>query len=269
MAYNRGNDHFYTSDRTGRVIGWNRLDSANVAFRGDVHKAKVSSLAIDQGILYTVSLDDTIKATSLQTHTFGAGLKLSSQPVAVTAGKGFAFVACKDAILTVRDQKIVSTLAAAWGPMSIALSADGSHVAVGGNDHKVHVYDNQNGTLKEKYANEHDGAVVSCAWSPDGTLLASGCTDRQVKVWNGQTKSNGAWGMGSRVDQLQFSPNGQFLCSGGLDSNFILWSIQKNVRAYEQKNAHMGGVRGLEFVDDNTLLTTGSDLLSKAWNLAL
>jgi WD40 repeat protein len=269
LAYNRGNDHFYTSDRTGRVIGWNRLDSANIAFKGEAHKSKVCSMAVDQNILYTVALDDTLKATNLGTHQWGAGLKLSGQPVAVTAGKGYAFVACKEAILAVRDQKIISTLPAAWGPMAIAISHDGSHVAVGGNDKQVHVFENQNGSLKEKYANPHDGAVVSVAWSLDGNLLASGCTDRQVKVWNGQTKTNGAWGMGGRVDQLSFSPNGQYLCSGGLDSNFILWSIGKNVRAFEQKNAHIGGVRGVEFVDDNTLLTTGSDLLTKAWNLSL
>jgi WD40 repeat protein len=269
MAYNRANDHFYTSDRTGRVIGWNRLDSANVAFKGDAHKSKVCSMAIDSNILYTVALDDSIKATNLATHQWGEGIKLSSQPVAVTAGKGCAFVACKEAVLTVRSNQVVSTLAAPWGPVSIAVSYDGSHVAVGGNDKLVHVYENQNGTLKQKYTNSHDGAVVSVAWSLDGTLLASGCTDRQVKVWNGQTKTNGAWGMGGRVDQLQFSPGGQYLCSAGLDSNFILWSIRNNARAFEQKNAHIGGVRGLEWVDDHTLLSTGADLLTKAWNVSL
>jgi len=269
LAYNRANDHFYTSDRTGRVIGWNRLDSKNVAFTGQQHKSKVSSLAVDNNTLYTVGLDDTLKCTNLDLHSFPEGVKLSSQPVQVVAAKGYAFIACKEAVLSVRDGKIISTLDVKWGPMSVAVSQDAALVAVGGNDHKVHVFDNQNGTLKEKYANSHDGAVVSCAWSPDGVLLASGCTDRQIKVWNQQTKTNDAWGMGARVDVLQFSPSGQNLVSAGLDSNFILWSLPKNVKVFEQKNAHIGGVRGAQFVDENSLLTTGADLLTKSWNLCL
>jgi hypothetical protein len=49
----------------------------------------------------------------------------------------------------------------------------------------------------------------------------------------------------------------------------MIWSLSKNAKVHEQRNAHMGGIKGAQFVDGNTLLTTGSDLVTKSWNLNL
>jgi WD40 repeat protein len=270
MVYNSQNDHFYTADREGRIIGTDRLTAANCAFSGPAHKTKVCGLAVSNNTLYSISLDDTLKATPLDSRAFPAGVSLPSQPVAVAAHGNLVFVACRDVIVTVRDTQIIQKSAAAWGPASIAVSSDGSQVAVGGNDKQLHVFSNNNGSLSQQYTNNHDGVVSSVAFSPNGKLVAAGDTDRQIKVWDKSTKiSSTAWGMGARVDTLQFSPDGEYVFSSGLDSCFMIWSLTKNGKAHEQRNAHMGGVKAAQFVDNSTLLTTGQDLVTKAWKLNL
>jgi len=269
LAYCKENDTFYTADRDGRILGTSRLEASSQGFNGTPHKTKVLALVVSQNVLYSVSLDDTLKATPLNSRTYEAGVTLGSQPVAVCAGGSWAFVACKDVILSIRDNKIVAKAPAPWGPMSIAVSPNSSQVAVGGSDKKLHVFTNNGGTLHEDYTNLHDGGVCSVAFSPSGTIIAAGDTDRQIKLWDRTTKTNKPWGMGGRVDVSKFSPNGHYLVTGGLDSSFIVWDLRAMEKVHEQRNAHIGGVKGIEFVDDSNLLTTGADLLTKSWALNL
>jgi len=268
MVYNSKNDHFYTADREGRIIGWDRLTAQTVSFTGPAHKTKICGLAVSNNVLYSISLDDTLKVTPLESRVFAVGIQLPSQPVAVAANGNLVFVACRDVIVTVQGTQIIQKSPAAWGPACIAISPDGSQVAVGGNDKQLHVFSNANGTLSQSYTNAHDGVVSSVAFSPNGKLIAGGDTDRQIKLWDRNTKVSGsAWGMGARVDTLHFSPSGEFVLSAGLDSCFMVWSVSKNARVHEQRNAHMGGVKAAQFVDESTLLTTGQDLVTKSWGL--
>jgi WD40 repeat protein len=65
---------------------------------------------------------------------------------------------------------------------SLALSPDGSVLAVGYQDGSVRLWNMDNG---EQLAvlKGHEGRVMSLAFSPDGTLLASGGTDGTVRLW--------------------------------------------------------------------------------------
>jgi WD40 repeat protein len=142
LTYNAKNDHFYTADREGRIIGWDRLTASNVAFAGAVHKTKVCGLAVGgNNHLYSISLDDTFKYIDLGSQetrvALPTGIPLPSQPVAICAAANYAFVACRDVIVVVRDGQIINKTAAAWGPASIAVSSNASQVAVGGNDKKT------------------------------------------------------------------------------------------------------------------------------------
>ena len=69
---------------------------------------------------------------------------------------------------------------------SLALSPDGLTAAIGsGNDSAgaVTLYDVNAGEMIAELTG-FDGAVTSLAFSPDGSLLATGCTDRTVKCWD-------------------------------------------------------------------------------------
>jgi WD40 repeat protein len=74
----------------------------------------------------------------------------------------------------------------------------------------------------------HEGRVLSVAFSPDGSILASGGEDRLIRLWR---VSDGRLlrllsGHTEAVSQLVFSPDGTLLASGSRDGTVRLWGIR-------------------------------------------
>jgi WD40 repeat protein len=65
----------------------------------------------------------------------------------------------------------------------VSFSPNGAHLASGGADGSVNLWDLRNGTC-ERRLKGHAGYVLSLTYSPDGTLLASGGQDRTVRCWS-------------------------------------------------------------------------------------
>lgn len=71
----------------------------------------------------------------------------------------------------------------------------------------------------------HDGSITSLDWSPDGTHLASGGTDRTIRLWDKSGKPVATWQAHGRggITALAWSPDGRVLASGGADRRVLLW----------------------------------------------
>jgi WD40 repeat protein len=73
---------------------------------------------------------------------------------------------------------------------SVAISPDGSRVAVGDVFTGVlSIWDLRRGSLLVTLTG-HTGGVTSLAWTPDGTQLVSSSTDRTVRVWDSRSAYN-------------------------------------------------------------------------------
>ena len=106
---------------------------------------------------------------------------------------------------------------------------------------------------------EHTDDVLSVAFSPDGTTLASGLYST-VELWDVETHTNIATLKGHRGDVLSvaFSPDGTTLASTGLrDKTVKLWDVEThtNIATLE---GHTDGVLSVAFSPDGTLLASGS-----------
>jgi serine/threonine protein kinase len=69
--------------------------------------------------------------------------------------------------------------------------------------------------------------VEFLAFSPDGTLLAGGSTDKTIKIWDvrsGKYKTTIEGHQGS-VNSVAFSPDGTLLASGSNDKTIKLWRV--------------------------------------------
>ncbi|CAD8189843.1 unnamed protein product [Paramecium pentaurelia] len=67
----------------------------------------------------------------------------------------------------------------------------------------------------------HSNTVQSVFFSPDGNTLASGSSDKSIRLWDVKT------GQQKDVQQVCFSPDGNTLVSGSSDNSIRLWEIKK------------------------------------------
>jgi WD40 repeat protein len=112
----------------------------------------------------------------------------------------------------------------------------------------------------------HSGAVTCLALARDGKTLASGGTDRRVKLWrwDGEKaaldESRTMEGHTGAVRCLAFSADGDWLASGGDDKAVWLWDPSTGKKKHEPRRHHTGSVTSLAFTGGGkspVMLATG------------
>jgi WD40 repeat protein len=115
----------------------------------------------------------------------------------------------------------------------------------------------------------HTGPVLSVAFSPHGQFLASGSSDRTVRIWEGNT---GRQVLILRdhdgpVTSVAFSPNGRRLASGSVDKTVRIWDTEKGHELLTFKG-HTSGIRGVAFSPDGRYVATASeDCTARLWEV--
>lgn len=110
------------------------------------------------------------------------------------------------------------------GPVTtVAFSADGQHIATGGDDKKVVLWDQRTGHASE--LTEHTDRVTKVAFSPDGHVLASASYDATIRLHDDAGAFLGTLsGPSAPVKTLAFSPTGTSLCSVSTDGDVREWN---------------------------------------------
>ncbi|MBV8858478.1 MAG: TIR domain-containing protein [Acidobacteria bacterium] len=103
----------------------------------------------------------------------------------------------------------------------------------------------------------HNGTALTVAFSPDGTMLASGGDGKTIELWDTQTGKlkqtieTDAW-------VVAFSPDGTMLASGGDDRTVKLWDVQTGTLK-RTLSGHRRFVLAIAFSPDGSMLASGSD----------
>jgi uncharacterized protein with WD repeat/RNA polymerase-binding transcription factor DksA len=114
----------------------------------------------------------------------------------------------------------------------------------------------------------HEQGVFSVSFSPDGKFLASGSSDRTVKIWKvGNWREVATLRHGDSVWSVSFSPDGKFLASGSLDKTVKVWEV-RSWREVATLRGHENGVWSVSFGPDGKFLASGSrDWTVKVWEV--
>ena len=105
----------------------------------------------------------------------------------------------------------------------VAYSPDGNRLAVASGT-GIWLYDAHTGKELDLLTG-HTGNVLTVAFSPDGTTIASGSQDNTVMLWDAITGEHKQTLIGHEniVNSVAFSPNGRILASANFDCNVRLW----------------------------------------------
>lgn len=197
-----------------------------------------------------------------------------SRNIATDGWKGEGIVRLWD---TQTGEHIRTLTGHARGVNSVAFSPDGRTIATGGSiavakdgstiDGTVRLWDVKTGEHLRTLTG-HTYNVNSVAFSPDGTLLASGGHDKPVRLWDVKTGKQiraleeGGWrysiGMGP-VNCVAFSPDGRTIASS--DHLAVrLWDVGRRrlLRKFRERNSGHGTSLVVFSPDGRTLAVCGS-----------
>ncbi|EGO03741.1 hypothetical protein SERLA73DRAFT_175361 [Serpula lacrymans var. lacrymans S7.3] len=272
---------FLAGTADGRIISYEAASGDTKLISGQTHTSLVSGMVAEGGKVFTTGFDDCVREIEGGKFTPASSATLAQPKTLAIAHDRTIFVAETNTVEAVRDNQRIFDLKPAYVPSSVA--AGGSIVAVGGEDHKVHVYDWDGKALKEAAVLDgNKGTIHAVAVSADGSLLAAGDSSGKIVLYDvkDRTPITSRWSFHTaRITSLAFlpSPSGTqptHLASSSLDTNVYVWSVAKPMKYTTIRGAGPGGVNVVTWLGEaqggkGKLVSAGADCCVRIWEVTL
>ncbi|KAL1810696.1 hypothetical protein ACET3Z_020761 [Daucus carota] len=261
----------------GLIVKWTK----GIGYAGKLDRKvtdKIKCFAAVDEELVTSGYDNKVWRTPLDGDQCGEAecVDIGSQPqdlsFAMLSPK-LVLVAIATGVVLLEGTKVLSTVDLGFSATACTISPDGSEAVVGGEDGKLHIYSISGNSFKEEAVLEkHRGAITVVRYSPDVSMIASGDVNREAIVWDRASREVKLKNMlyhAARVNCLSWSHDSTMVATGSLDTCVIIYEIGKPASSrITIKGAHLGGVYGLAFTEENSVISSGEDGCVRIWTLA-
>ncbi|MDQ3977937.1 MAG: TIR domain-containing protein, partial [Actinomycetota bacterium] len=261
---------------SGSGDGWVRVATIGGeelwAVRGHDDAVTAVSFFGDGRELLTGSDDGTIRRWDANGNPIGVPWAASAErglTVAFSAATGIVAGVCGDGTVRVWEQdnlRLVRTIDSGWEVVHtcVALSRDGTLLALGGADGQISVFGAADAPIRFK---GHDGWVSTMAFSPEGSTLASGGADETIRLWrvDGVPLGPALHGHTDVVTTLSFASDGDMIITGAADRTVRLWDTQGLL--LRAVSAHRSDANGVAFLHGGEVIATGgADATLRLWS---
>jgi WD40 repeat protein len=120
----------------------------------------------------------------------------------------------------------------------------------------------------------HPGIIHALAFSPDGSSLASGSSDRVIRLWDPRSGSISAslYGHQESINALAFNPQGTLLVSSSKDETMKVWDAKSGalLHTIDVRGDGIWGIQAMAFSPNGkSLVTAGENASLRVWDANL
>ncbi|KAI3922863.1 hypothetical protein MKW98_006994 [Papaver atlanticum] len=276
LAVLPGQNVVLSSSYDGVIVRWIQ----GVGYSGKLERkenAQIKCFSATEGEIVSSAFDNKVWRIPLLGDQCGdaEAVDIGSQPKDLSIAQlspELALVSTDSGVVMLRGLKVVSTIDLGFAVAACAISPDGTEAIVGGQDGKLHVYSINGDTLTEEATLEkHRGPITVIRYSTDASMFASGDSNREAVVWDHVSREVKLKNMlyhSARINCLAWSPDNTMVATGSLDTCVIIYDISKPASSRVTiKGAHLGGVYGLAFTDNCSIVSSGEDACVRLWKL--
>ncbi|XP_039121370.1 actin-interacting protein 1-2 [Dioscorea cayenensis subsp. rotundata] len=276
FLHQSGQKIILSSSYDGLIVRWMQ----GVGYVGKLQRkdsTQIKCFAAVEEELVTSGFDNKVWRIPLNGDKCGEAVHVDvgSQPKDLSLAVKFpevALVSTDSGLAILRGSKLASSIKVTYVVTASTISPDGAEAIVGGQDGKLHIYSIAEDVLTEESVLEkHRGAITVIRYSSDASMFASADANREAVVWDRMTREVKLKNMlyhSARINCLAWSPDGRMVATGSLDTCVIIYDVDKPAsNRITIKGAHLGGVYGLAFCDENSIISSGEDACVRVWRL--
>jgi WD40 repeat protein len=258
-----------TASRDGTARVWKSDNGDELALlaghRGPVRRATFSPDGLS---VLTGSDDGTARLWNVAAQPRLGLVARDSEPMEAAryVGRGELLVASgtRASLLRSRDGKSLQDFDHGASIADVAVSPDGSRVAIVGGGH-LSLFDRTTGNRVDEFS--HPGAGTAIAFASDGHTFATGSAEGVSRIWSLAGKVIHEFG-GHRaaITDVAFDAPGSRLATASRDGTARLWNLRTS-RGERTLVGHNDDVNSVAFSPDGTeVLTAGNDHDAILWN---